>query len=266
VLNRRDFFFSLIAPLALTTAAAARRRSLADARGAQGAGGGGRALPPVSYSCPMHAEVVESAPGRCPICGMTLAPVRLALVWSCTLHPEISRDEQGRCPKCGRDLLRVTKAVSFTCPVHKQVNVIDPGKCPICRRTLVEKYSIRPHGDHNPRHGGVFLMASNNWHLEVAHPAASIFRLYVYDEYSKPFSPPGLAARVTEILDPSGKRQDVSIPFAKTPRGYYEARVANQAVPATIAAKVRFEPADKEYRFDFVFSDYSKEPAPRPPR
>lgn len=214
----------------------------------------------------MHAEVVEDKPGKCPICGMTLAPVRLALVWSCTLHPEITKDEKGRCPKCGRDLLRVTKAVTFTCPVHSKVNVLDPGKCPICRRTLVEKYSIRPHGDHNPRHGGSFFMVSNNWHLEVTHPAASVFRLYIYDEYSKPFSPPGLTARVTETTDPAGTRQELSVPFAKTTRGYYEARVPGAALPATIAAKVRFEPTDKEYRFDFVFQDYSREPAARPAR
>ena len=39
----------------------------------------------------MHAEVVSDAPGKCPICGMTLAPVRLALVWSCSVHPEVTK-------------------------------------------------------------------------------------------------------------------------------------------------------------------------------
>src|SRR5207342_2334753 len=105
-----------------------------------------------------------------------------------------------------------------------------------------------------------FFMASNNWHLEVTHPAADVFRLYVYDEYSKPFSPPGLTARVTEATDPSGKGAEIAIPFAKTTRGYYEARVPGTALPSTIAAKVRFEPTDKEYLFDFFFQDYSKEP------
>jgi predicted RNA-binding Zn-ribbon protein involved in translation (DUF1610 family) len=214
----------------------------------------------------MHAEVVEDKAGKCPICGMALAPVRLALVWSCSLHPEITRQDKGRCPRCGRDLLRVTKAVTFTCPVHPKIDVLDPGRCPICRRTLVAKYTIRPHGDHNPKHGGQFFMASNNWHLEVTHPAESTFRLYVYDEYSKPFSPPGLSARITESVDASGTRHDVAVPFARTSRGYYEARLAGSAIPATIAARVRFEPNDKEYRFDFIFSDYSKEPLAGPLR
>ena len=195
-----------------------------------------------------------------------MTPVRLALVWSCPVHSEITRQSGGRCPKCGRDLQRVTKAVTFTCPVHPRIDLIDPGRCTICRRTLVARYSIRPHGDHNPKHGGQFFMASNNWHLEVTHPAAGTFRLYIYDEYSKPFSPPGLTARITESVDAAGKRSGVSVPFARTARGYYEARLGNVGLPTTIAAQIRFEPHDKDYRFDFIFSDYSKEPLARPLR
>ena len=224
------------------------------------------ALPPLSYSCPMHPEVVDNEPGKCPLCGMTLEKVRLALVWTCPVHNQQTLQEKGQCRTCGRDLIRVTKGVSFTCPVHTTVNEMDPGKCPRCRRTLVMKYTVRPHGDHNPKHGGSFFMVSNNWHLEVTHPAAAVFRLYIYDNYSKPFAPPGLAARVIEVQDPSGKRTDVAVPFTRSRRGYYEARVPNVAVPATIAAKVRFEAADKEYRFDFTFPEYSREPVIRRPR
>jgi len=93
-----------------------------------------------------------------------------------------------------------------------------------------------------------------------------VFRLYIYDNYSKPFSPPGLAGRIVEVVDAAGKRADVDVPFTRTSRGYYEARVPGLAVPATIAAKVRFEAHDKEYRFDFIFQDYSKEPTVRLPR
>jgi predicted RNA-binding Zn-ribbon protein involved in translation (DUF1610 family) len=214
----------------------------------------------------MHPEVVDNEPGKCPICGMTLEQLRLALVWTCPVHNEITAMQAGRCPRCRRDLIRVTKALSFTCPVHKSVDVLDPGRCPRCRRSLVAKYTVRPHGDHNPKHGGSFFMVSNNWHLEATHPAPAVFRLYIYDNYSKPFSPPGLTARITETVDAAGKRTAVEIPFTRTPRGYYQARVPAVAVPATIAAKVRFEADDKEYHFDFVFLDYSKEPSAPPSR
>jgi hypothetical protein len=43
-----------------------------------------------------------------------------------------------------------------------------------------------------------------------------------------------------------------------------EARVPGLALPANIAAKVRFEAGDREYRFDFMFAEYSKEPVIRP--
>jgi P-type Cu2+ transporter len=30
------------------------------------------------YTCPMHSEVIKDAPGRCPKCGMTLIPLKVA--------------------------------------------------------------------------------------------------------------------------------------------------------------------------------------------
>lgn len=250
MLRRRTFLLALVAPFA--TGALSRR--------AAAQGPAPSPLPPLSWSCRMHPEVVDNEAGKCPICGMTLEKVRLALVWTCTVHTDITQAQPGQCRRCGRPLIRVTKALSFTCPVHPKIDTLDPGRCPICKRTLVARYTVRPHGDHNPKHGGSFFMVSNNWHLEVTHPAAGAFRLYVYDNYSKPFSPPGLAGRIVEVQGADGKRTDVSIPFTRTPRGYYEAKVPALALPATIAAKVRFEAADKEYRFDFFFADYSKEP------
>jgi len=213
-----------------------------------------KALPPVSWTCPMHPEVVDDESGACPICGMKLVPVRLDLVWSCQLHLDaISDHEPGRCRICGRQLVKIIKALSFTCPVHSKVNELNPGKCPIDKRTLVAKYSLRPHGDHNPKHGGNFIMAPNNWHLEATHPTASQFRLYVYDEYSRPFIPKGFTSRIV-----TGQ---TSIPFKPAAGGtYLEARIPQLALPATIAVQARFEEKQPEYHFDFQFYDYSKEP------
>lgn len=223
-----------------------------------------RPLPPVSWTCPMHAEVVDNKPGTCPICSMSLAPVRLDLVWSCQLHLDVTAMGPGRCRLCGRDLVRIIKNVSFTCPAHPKVDRIDPGKCPICGRTLTTKYSLRPHGDHNPKHGGFFFMASNNWHVEVTHPAASVFRLYVYDDYSRPFAPVGLQARIIEMPGTERKQATVSIPFkSAAARSYLEVRVPQLALPASIAVKIRFQSNDPEYRFDFPFTEYSKEPLGR---
>jgi hypothetical protein len=224
-------------------------------------------LPPLSWTCPMHPEVVDNKAGACPICRMTLVPVRLALVWTCPVHSQISADAQGSCKLCGRPLVRVTKALSWTCPVHSKVDVLEPGKCPICRRTLRAKYTRRPHGDHNPKHGGNFFMAPNNWHLEGSHPARDVFRIYVYDEYSDPVIPPGFSARaIVRSSSPAGEGTPVetSVPFRRLPgRPYLEVRVPGLALPASVVIKVRFEASEPEYPFNFDFFDYSREPAPR---
>ena len=64
----------------------------------------GRALPPLSWTCPMHPEVVDDSSGGCPICKMQLVPVRLDLVWSCQLHLDLTRQQPGTCPTCGQEL------------------------------------------------------------------------------------------------------------------------------------------------------------------
>ena len=96
-------------------------------------------------------------------------------------------------------------------------------------------------------------MAPNNWHVEATHPITSEFRLYVYDEYSRPFIPKGFTSRI--VVD------DLSIPFRPVSAGaFLAARVPQAALPATIVVKARFEEKQPEYQFDFQFYDYSKEP------
>ena len=212
-----------------------------------------KALPPLSWTCPMHPEVVDDEKGSCPICKMPLTPVRLDLVWSCPLHLDVTQQQPGRCKTCGRPLVKIIKALSFTCPSHPNVKDVNPGRCPIDKRTLVATYALRPHGDHNPKHGGNFIMAPNNWHVEATHPAPSQFRLYVYDEYSRPFVPKGFTSRI--VLG------DTSFPFTPAAGGaFLEARLPQAALPATIGVKARFERGQPEYRFDFQFYDYSKDP------
>jgi len=65
--------------------------------------------PGAIYTCPMHPEIQESAPGACPKCGMSLEPVVPAVIetakeYTCPMHPEIVQDHPGSCPKCGMAL------------------------------------------------------------------------------------------------------------------------------------------------------------------
>ena len=67
------------------------------------------ATPSSTYTCPMHPEVRQSSPGRCPKCGMALEPVApvpqsTKTEYTCPMHPEIVRNEPGSCPICGMAL------------------------------------------------------------------------------------------------------------------------------------------------------------------
>src|SRR5512135_2761132 len=45
-----------------------------------------------TYTCPMHPEIRQSAPGNCPKCGMALEPetpvMKEAVEYTCPMHPE----------------------------------------------------------------------------------------------------------------------------------------------------------------------------------
>ncbi|MHB0926143.1 MAG: heavy metal translocating P-type ATPase [Gallionellaceae bacterium] len=60
------------------------------------------------YTCPMHPEVRQAAPGSCPKCGMALEPasppVPGAVEYTCPMHPEVVQSEPGSCPICGMAL------------------------------------------------------------------------------------------------------------------------------------------------------------------
>ena len=92
-------------------------------------GGGGSEEPAVAsgqlWTCSMHPQVIQDHPGRCPICGMNLVPLRVEAgsagagahseaehgaaeqLWTCPMHPEILEHQPGECPICGMDLVPV---------------------------------------------------------------------------------------------------------------------------------------------------------------
>jgi heavy metal-binding protein len=223
-------------------------------------------LPPISFTCPMHPDIVEDHSGTCPRCGMDLTPVRLDSAYSCPVHTTVIETDPGRCRVCRRTLVRVTVALFWTCAGQDGLREINPGRCADGRpRTVVR--DRRAHGDHNPRHGGQFFMASDNWHhLEGTYPSAGVFRLFVYDDFTRPIALDGIAGRAVtrEQYDPETKTYADVTAFALTRSKsgrYLEARVP-PGLPMQLTAKIRFAVGTPEHRFDFSFPSYTIEPPP----
>jgi Heavy metal binding domain len=223
-------------------------------------------LPAVSWTCPMHPDVLEAKPGACGICGMDLEAVRLVLVHTCPVHAVIEQPAPGKCRICARDLVQKTATLTFTCAGTREISQLEPGRCPDGTATL-PRYTARAHGDHNAKHGGIFFMAPDNWHhLEGAYPAAGRFRVYVYDDFSKPLTleqARKVRGRVVtkETFDPkTGRTRELaSTPLVLARNGaFFEARI-DAPLPAKLTAKIAFTSGDKESRFDFAFPAYTRD-------
>ena len=225
-------------------------------------------LPPVSYICPMDADVVEAAAARCPICKMDLEPVRLDLAWSCPNHAAVITDGPGACPVDRHELVQVTVSKYWTCAESGNTHLLEPGRCASgASRKLVR--AIRAHGDHNPRHGGQFFMASDKWHhLEGTYPRAGLFRVHFYDNFTKVLPAKTFTGRL--VTREENGRELESVPLRLSRDGLtMEAALPSRVPPAKnapvgLSARVAFKPGAPEQRFDFTFTELTKEPPVAP--
>jgi len=220
-------------------------------------------LPSISYACPSPGEesVVEDEPGRCPKSGAALVPVRLAIAYSCLKVTLVIRDAPGICPIDRTELVPITASLYFTCKSDPKVHALNPGTC-ADGMPREKAYDRIPHGDHNPRHGGSFFMATDQWHhIEGTLAAPNIFRVYFYDDLSRPLAASGFAARAMKT-DAAGRPIGSAVPLAasRANRSVLEARLPNAVPPLNVELLVTLKPGEKEQVFDFTFAEYSKEP------
>jgi hypothetical protein len=190
---------------------------------------------------------------------MTLAPIRLDTAWSCPVHPDLIQDKPGLCLIDKRELVQITASVYFGCVSKPNVRELTPGKC-ADGQDRIKKFERRPHGDHNPRHGGQFFMAEDNWHhLEGAYPRARLFRAFFYNDFTQPIPPKGFSGRVA-VLD-SADKEVASYPLrASAVRTALDATIADPRLPLKLTLRVKFGPTDKEHTFDFLFASLTREP------
>ncbi len=219
-------------------------------------------LPVVSLLSPRSFSVFAQTP----------AEPQTEAVWSCPVHAVVAEKAAGRCPICRRDLVPVTATVTYTCADRPEIDRPSPGRCPD-GSPMERRYVQSTHANHNPRHGGLFFMAPDLWHhLEGAYLADETFRVYLYDDYTRPLAPDlikGVTGRVVmkETFDTATRTtKELSVaPLALSADGeYLEARVGSIRLPAEMTAKLKFKRDAEEYRFDFAFPNFSTDTSPAP--
>lgn len=157
----------------------------------------------------------------------------------------------------------------YVCPMDCENSkaYYQPGNCPVCKMALSEPTGA--HADHSPKHGGVFFMAPNNWHhLEGVMPNEREFRLYVYNNFTKPISPKqfleGSSLEITN-LDANnveiGGNAKVTLSAAHDDSHLVAIMPANIRFPVSVRARIKLGGKDRPDLFDFTFEGPSVGPS-----
>lgn len=195
------------------------------------------------YLCSIHPDQQATGPGRCPTCGRELVLRALVSSYSCPMHPSIDEESEGACPLCRMKLVRTMREVQWFCPGRADIVAATGGLCPD-GRPMETRTVAMAHGDHNPRHGGILFMAPNGYHhLEGTLNEEGRFRLYLYDDFTRPLAVEGFQARAGEL------------PMEASPDGTsLSVNVERSLDPVEVVLHLWFPDETEEARFDFIFS------------
>jgi hypothetical protein len=118
----------------------------------------------------------------------------------------------------------------------------------------------KAHSNHNPQHGGVFFMAlDNQHHLEGVLLESGIFKVYLYDAFTKPLSAVEVQQASASIqLGQSENAPKIPLGVAKDGRTL-EVFIKELSLPVTITLSLWFQKSSQQMRpevFTFPFSHY----------
>jgi hypothetical protein len=138
-----------------------------------------------------------------------------------------------------------TQELEWSCGEDPGSGQPEPGTCPDGTPRALRRLAL-PHGDHNPRHGGLLFMAADGFHhLEGALGSDRRFRLYFYDDFTRPLDARAFSARAGDRpLEVSADHRSLEL-----------AGTGFAVGPVEISVKVRFPGGDREEPFDFVLED-----------
>ena len=196
------------------------------------------------WLCPIHRDEQSIGPDNCPVGGREMVKRILVSSYSCPMHQHIDEEHEGKCPICNMNLAPTTRELQWFCPDHPEILSAEPGNCPDGSTMHVRSIPMA-HGDHNAKHGGILFMAPNGYnHLEGTLDEEGTFRLYLYNDFTKPIDSAPFEARVNDTdLTPVPDGAFLTA-FVGEPETY----------PSELVVHVNFPGAhEDEARFDFIF-------------
>ena len=163
------------------------------------------------------------------------------------------------------DMVRLTEVLSkyipkvYSCPMKCEGEKTYPqaGDCPKCGMHLSR---LKEHMDHEPKHGGVFFMAPDQFHhLEATLSASNEFRIYFYDNFTKPISAEKFTAEAS--VRPKGGDSSMANPVTlglEPGKAFLVGTVdSRMKLPIAVKAYIDFKNGEKPQVFDFEFDSPS---------
>lgn len=101
------------------------------------------------YQCPMHPTYIANQPGDCPICGMSLVPIKDG---DKTVKAKVAPPKQEKAKsEMGKSAPDSTTITRYVCPMGAEFISDKPGSCPKCGMDLVKEVKTvaveKPKGD-----------------------------------------------------------------------------------------------------------------------
>jgi len=167
------------------------------------------------------------------------------------------------------EMVKLTETLSkyipkvYSCPMKCEGETTYPqaSDCPKCGMHLTR---LKEHMDHEPKHGGVFFMAPDKFHhLEGTLSASSEFRIYFYDNFTKPMPAEKFTIQAGARPEGADKQAEKPLVMALEPgKAFLTGRIdPSLKLPITVKAFVDFKDGEPPQVFDFGFEAPSKEPA-----
>jgi hypothetical protein len=143
----------------------------------------------------------------------------------------------------------------YSCPMkcEGEKTYSQAGDCPKCGMHLTR---LKEHMDHEPKYGGVFFMAPDKYHhLEGTLSASNEFRIYFYDNFTKPIGAEKFTAEAT-VRQKDGDASTAKPLTLKLEPGknFLAGEVdSGMKLPLAIKAFIDFKDGQRPQVFDFEY-------------